>query len=232
MKSLANAVRMVGLICALCLLGADASANPLPSFDDGEFLSGTWSHVVLLEGGVGAGTVTRQTSGGNPGAFLEVSTQSGWDLHMWVAMWKNDIYWDPSEYGPADSLGFMIDEKAISSFGSGQNIKLLVVQEGRYYLAPLVPWTTTSGTGTTWETIIFDPVTEDDFGEIPPLPYDPTGKPDFSSTGAPVYFGFAVGVSSVLDPRIHGYDNWTVWLYVPPVAVESETWSRIKGQYR
>ena len=220
--------------CLLCFPCVELLANPLPAIYDGDFSN--WSYTVLLQSGAGAGSMTRETTGGNPGAFLSVSTQSGWDLAMWVVMWNDDITWDPGTDGVIDSLQLMIEEKEISSFGDGQNLKLALIQDGNTYLAPVSPWATGGGTGTSWEHLMFDPVTPDDFARIPPWPYDPNARPDFSSTGGPIHFGFMVGVSSVLDPRVHGYDNYEVVIFIPVVGIDPDasvsTWSQIKTLYR
>jgi hypothetical protein len=214
---------------------AVAFGNPLPAFQDGEFPEGVWSHHVVRQEGAGDGAVTRHEAGGNPGAYLEISTWS--ESPLWTILWYA-APWDPEVFGPIESLMLEIDEKAVASSGNGQNLKLVVVQNGRFYLAPLEPSYTGGGTGTTWQTLFFEAVDEDDFAECPPpWPHDPTERPDFSIHGAPLYFGFMVGLTGAASPpRVHAYDNWAVWPQVPPVSVdpsvESEAWSRIKGFYR
>jgi hypothetical protein len=100
----------------------------------------------------------------------------------------------------------------------------------------LTPWLTGSGTGTTWQPVIFAAVTADDFARIPPWPYDAAQKPNFSASGGPITFGFMAGVSSVLDPRVHGYDNYELIIYTAVTAVdpgvESSSWSGVKTLYR
>ncbi len=218
----------------LCIPCVELLANPLPAFFDGDFTN--WSYDVLLESGAGTGSMTRESTGGNGGAFLSVSTQSGWESAMWVVMWSSDLLWEPAIAGPLDSLLLVIEEKEIVSAGDGQNLKLAVIQGGATYLAPLSPWLTGGGTGTTWEPLVFDAVTADDFARVPPWPYDAGDKPDFSASGEPMYFGFMVGVSSVLDPRVHGYDNYELILFTAVTAVgpevESSSWSGVKTLYR
>ena len=75
-------------------------------------------------------------------------------------------------------------------------------------------------------------VTANDFVEVPPWPYNPTEKPDFSASGGPITLGFMVGVSSVLDVRCHGYDNYEVIVHTPWIGIEPNTWSRVKTLYR
>lgn len=230
MKSLANAAITLCLACVLCLPSICAALDPGVVFMDGDFTD--WSHVVLLESGAGAGIVTRNETGGNPDAFLEISTRSGWDLHTWVLLWKNGVVWEPADGCEIETIELEIDEKALDSFGDGQNIKLLVVQDGRYYGAPLTPWVTGSGVETTWETHVFAPAYVTDFGEVPPYQFDPAERPDFSEAGGLIKFGFMVGVSSVLDARIHAYDNWKITIECLPCPVEEATWATIKALYR
>lgn len=217
----------VGIFCLPCLC---ASMDPGVIVMDGDFTD--WSHVVLLQSGAGACTVTRHETGGNPDAYLEISTESGWELHAWVLLWKEGVVWDPADGCEIQTIEMEIDEKAIDSFGDGQNIKLLVVQDGRYYGAPLSPWVTPSGIETTWETHVFPPAYISDFGEVPPWPFDPTEVPDFTQTGGLIRFGFMVGVSSVLDAHVHAYDNWKITIECIPCPVEEETWGVIKSLYR
>ncbi|MFH1688624.1 MAG: hypothetical protein ABIE42_00120 [Candidatus Eisenbacteria bacterium] len=230
MKGIANAVSALTLACILCLPGVCMSLDPGVVVMDGDFTD--WSHVVLLESGVGAGTVTRNETGGNPAAFFEISTESGWELSMWVLLWKDGVEWDPSDGCEIETIQLEIDEKAINSAGDGQNIKLLVVQDGRYYGAPLVPWLTGSGTEKYWETHVFAPAYVTDFGEVPPHNFDPAERPDFTATGSTIKLGFMVGVSSVLDARVHAYDNWKITIECIPCPVEESTWGNIKALYR
>jgi hypothetical protein len=235
MKSRAHARRAAGPAAVLLLCATVALGNPLPAFEDGEFPDVLWSQHVVQQAGPGDAAVTRHTSGGNPGAYLEISAWS--QSPLWTILWYA-ADWNPQYLGPIESLTFQIDERAVDTEGDGQNVKLVVVQGGKYYLAPLEPTYTGGGTGTAWETLFFASVHADDFAECPPpWPCDPDGHPDFSLSGAPLYFGFMVGLTGATSvPRTHAYDNWAVWPQSPPVSigssVESETWSRIKTLYR
>jgi hypothetical protein len=224
-----SATALAALLLSLLATSLAPAFNPGVVIMDGDFVDWSWSY--LLEGGVGACSATLNETGGNPDAFFEISTASGWELNAWVVLWKNGVMWDPSDGCEIDYIVLQIDEKALDSFGGGQNIKLLVVQDGKYYVAPLDPWNTGSGIETTWETHVFDPCYYDDFGEIPPWPPDDTSRPDFTQTGGFIKFGFAVGVSSVLDARIHAYDNWKVTIECSPCPVEEATWGSIKALY-
>ena len=214
---------------------SSASGNPLPAFEDGEFPDALWSSQVVRQTGAGDATVTRHDTGGNPGAYLEISTWS--ESPQWIIL-SYAAPWEPRSFGPIESLTLQIDEKAVASSGDGHNLKLVVVQDGVPYFAPLVPSYSGGGTGTTWETLLFEPVEPDDFGGCPPpWPHDPTGRPDFSVDGAPLYFGFMVGLTGAApSPRIHAYDNWAVWRRLPAVSVgpsvAAEAWTRIKDLYR
>ena len=220
----------IALSLVLTLPGLCAALNPGVIISDGDFVD--WSSAVLLESGMGSCYVTRSETGGNPGACLEISTASGWELNAWVVLWKDGVIWDPVDGCEIDYIVFQIDEKALDSFGAGQNIKLLVVQDDRYYIAPLDPWDTASGIETTWETHYIGACFANDFGEIPPWPPDSSEKPDFSQSGSPMKFGFAVGVSSVLDARVHAYDNWKITIECLPCPVEEVTWGVIKALYK
>jgi len=225
-----NPVIVLCLACVLCLPSVCAALNPGVVIMDGDFTD--WSHVVFLESGVGACSVTRLETGGNPDACLEVSSRSGWELAVWTLMWKNGVVWDPSDGCEIETIQLEIDERGVDTFGQGQNVKLLVVQDGRYYGAPLDPWITVTGSETSWETHVFGLAYVTDFGEVPPYHFDPNERPDFTATGGPIKFGFAVGNSSILDAIIHRYDNWKITIECLPCPVEDATWGAIKALYQ
>jgi hypothetical protein len=215
----------------MCLPGTAAFGDRTVTVEDGDFTD--WTCQVILEGGAGACSMTCMSSGGNPDACLEVSTCSGWELHAFIVMWKTGFTWDPSPENEIGSVKLEIDEKALDSFGAGQNLKLVVVQDGRFYGAPLVPWAQATGIETSWETLTRGPAEQDDFGEMTTFPFDPLEQPDFSPSGSPMHFGFTVGVSSVLDARIHAFDNWKITIEPPAaVPVDATTWGAIKDCYR
>jgi hypothetical protein len=116
-----------------------------------------------------------------------------------------------------------------------EHSKGLVVQGGRYYGAPLDPWSQhLTGTSESWETLVFDAAPDTNFGELPPVEFfDPDSTPDFSCSGQPMHFGFMVGNTYVEDPGYHGYDNWQITIVSGgPSSVEPSTWGRMKALYR
>jgi hypothetical protein len=220
----------VGLICILSLPGI-ALAIP-PNVQDGNFTS-SWAFDVLKEDPAQCtARFTHHSTGGNPDSCMEIATVTGSSTRVWALMWKTDYSWDPATDGSICYLRMEIDEKAIWSFGNGQNIKILVVQDGNYYGATFDPWPTNGGTGTTWETVSIGPAYVDNFFKVPPWPYDLDSKPDFSPSGGPMHFGFMVGNTSTQDTVFHCYDNWKIWIHLPPSAVEPATWGGIKALYR
>ena len=218
------------LACALLLPSVSAALDPGVVITDGDFAD--WSYVVFLESGVGACSMTRLDTGGNPDACLEVSSRSGWELSVWTVMWKNGVEWDPSDGCEIESIQLEIDERGVTTAGQGHNVKLIVVQDGRYYGAPLLPWITVTGSELTWETHVFDPAFVTDFGEVPPYHFDPNERPDFTATGSPIKFGFATGNRSTLDANTHRYDNWKITIECVPCPVEEATWGTIKALFR
>ena len=217
--------RMLGVISILFLPGFDALADPVVTVGTGDF--DNWSYVVFTEGS-GYGEWERWEDGGNPGAHLRIRTRTGSHQNTMVLSWENEYVWDPSVEGQIGCLTLQIDEKAIWSFGEGHGMKLLVVQDGRYYAAPMRKILTYYET--TWETLVLGPYGESDFGEVLPVEFNPDEKPDFSPSGAPLHFGFLVGNTHVLDAVTHAYDNWEVTIVVGGLTpVESTTWGQIKA---
>lgn len=226
MRSPGRAAAVIGLLSVLSLLSFNTADATLTFVQDGDFQD--WQSLVL---GSGSGDVTRVSTGGNPGAYLVMgsSNHSTNDICVWVLAYKPDFVWDPASDGPICTVEMAIDEKAISSFGEGQNVKLLVVQDGRYYGATLHPWFTGGGIDTTWETLHIGPATASNFFEATEACWDTTSTPDFSATGAPIQFGFMVGNTNTVTRVTHAYDNWCIWIDMGPSSTDASSWGGVKN---
>lgn len=231
MKSPDKVVSSIGLLSILSLL-IFTTAEATPTFvEDGDFQD--WVSLVVANG---QAIFTRHSTGGNPGAYLEIATRNTEyePVEVWALTYKPDYVWYPATDGPICQVGMVIDEKEIDSAGGGQNVKLLVVQGAKYYGATLDPWNVGTGTGTTWETIDIGSAPASNFFEAidsTGAAFDPTSKPDFSASGDPIQFGFMLGNRYVFNFRVHAFDNWRIWIETGPSSTEPTTWSRIKSMY-
>lgn len=175
---------------AACLL-MFAGALPLQAqfyFFDGVFSS--WTFTNAGSGG-GSGTMSLETSGGNPGARLNVTTMTG-DTHSGSGITESgwgigvDPDWTVSQplTGDEFTMGFDI-LSGPGSFGQGQSVGLIVQQGTAYYLdivsTPVTEfetsWTTESFNGT------LDP------GSFRLQAGSGPSQPDFSGA-TPTTFGF------------------------------------------
>jgi len=166
---------------------------------DGDFSA--WSF-----GSTGTATVTREASGGNPGARLNVTTVSGTTVYG-IAN-KTDY----STALPLADTSFELQLDVLAGPGSrnqGQRIQLLVGQNSSIYAYNLdVTWYHPS-----WTTLTFSGT----FMESAFALWSGSGpaKPDFGG-GTPTLFGFAAGNSNS-GTLTQYYDNFS--LEINPVPV-------------
>lgn len=227
MKSIDTVFLTTCLVSILCLptIGIAIPAT----VEDSVFSVANWSTDVLEEGAGCWAQFFYEDTGGNPGPHMMIQTRTGGDLAVKAYMWKTDFCWDPPTDGEICTVTMAIDERAEWSFGDGQTLWVVVVQGGEYYMARFL----TTGFEQVWETFVLGPASSDDFvGAPPPWPHDTSAHPDFSASGDPIYFGFMVGNRSTLDAVSHRYDNWRIWVELPPSDVESGSWGGIKALYR
>jgi hypothetical protein len=189
------------------------------TFQDGTFLTRNWQSVLFNRSTGGASSAQRFTQNGNPGSYLEITNtvldSPADDLGQLVGGYVNlTAVWDPSTRGRiveiTTSQDAFRDQARSSGVGSGGG--LLIFQDGRYFVGGLfeIP-------ETTWTTKTSGNLTQANFRMInPTLPdfADTTRNPDFSATGAPMYFGFLRSNSASDDGsgtvQVTGIDNWQV----------------------
>jgi len=118
---------------ALIVLSVVLAAAPAVALliTDGDF--STWTFGSF---GTGTATVTRETTGGNPGARLNVTTSTGGSLTAFGTALKTDSQVSSALEGLAFTLSLDVLSGA-GSFGQGQAIHLLVEQGGTIYTKAL-----------------------------------------------------------------------------------------------
>jgi hypothetical protein len=215
----------------LLLLAPETALGDQIVLEDGEFVN--WSSEYLASGPRASAEMIREPSGGNPGACIRATTYMNPYYHVWLCMWKETAIWDPSVDGEIIHLSLQIDTRGVVTEAGGQNVKLFLFQDERYYGGPDEPHSTGTGSSTSWHTMSMGPIPSDNF--CPQLPYQPTRHPDFTATGGPIRLGFMIGNSSTGNPRSlsHLYDNWRVTIeFAGVTTVEATTWGQIKQHYR
>lgn len=157
-------------------------------------------------GSTGTASVTRETSGGNPGARLNITTVSGTTVYGLA---------NKTDYATALPLAdtpfeLQLDVKSgPGAFGQGQRIQLLVGQGSGIYAYNL----DVTGYPLDWDTLSFSGT----FAESSFSLWSGSGSatPDFGG-GTPTLFGFAAGNSSS-GTLTQYYDNFS--LQTNPVPV-------------
>lgn len=191
----------IAIVCAFVAMPVRADL-----ITDGDFSD--WNFGSKQFGSTGTATVTREDSGGNPGARLNITTVSGATVYG-IA--------NKADYSTALPLAdtpfeLKLDVKSgPGAFGQGQRIQLLVEQASSIYAYNL----DITGYPLNWDTLSFSGTfTESSFslwsGSGP-------ATPDFGG-GTPTLFGFAAGNSSS-GTLTQYYDNFSLEIVPVPGAV-------------
>lgn len=200
--SMHQAVVQLGLVVFVFVASV---ANAQIIYSDGDFGGGNWSFQNSASLGA-SGSASRITSGGNPGAYLQVSLSmaagNGYSV-LWG--FNNSAVYDPAS-GAIDTVGYRED---LLQGGSPQAAGAALLQNGlRYYR---YTWTTDAPI---WTTRIATP----DVGASGYLLDDSQNNgvnplnPNFSILGAPITFGFFRNISgtALTDfTTTSRLDNWT-----------------------
>ncbi|MBN2131041.1 MAG: hypothetical protein JW741_16180 [Sedimentisphaerales bacterium] len=159
-------------------------------------------------GATGTATMTREASGGNPDARLNVTTDSG------LTVYGTGVKTDFSTGLALAGAPFQLQLDVLSgsgAFGQGQRILLLVEQDSSVYGADLG----VTGYPLYWNTLTFSGTFTDSL--FPRLAGSGPTTPDFSG-GTTTLFGFAAGNSNsgVLTQY---YDNYRLDVTLSTVPV-------------
>ena len=194
------------------------SAMPPVTHSDGEFLDADWALTAEVDPAQDGPTHTgtRQTTGGNPGAYrlhtFDLPQAPSSVRLYYVAL---PATYDPAVEGAIRSLDFA--EDCLGS--AGQPVQPLIEQGGRRYTANVD--VTTLCSSASWETVRRASLEADQFRLVAgPACGADESCPDFSAAGAPLSLGYSafVSISSAPPPGTtahytFGIDNWqaTVW---------------------
>jgi hypothetical protein len=211
---------MVSRAVALCVAGAlvAAHASAAVTVSDGTFLDANWNLTQFLGGTGGSVTGGQVLSGGNPGAFRNVTdtlTGGGVGIVLGTSIYTPFTY-SPVASGAIASLNYTEDAACtINCFGQGQSTGPALLQGGKLYI--LGSSTVITGPSPAWTTHALSGLTTLDFGLVNVTAttiVDMTQHPDFSAGGAPIQFGYfranGTGSGGGGYTLTAGIDNWQI----------------------
>jgi hypothetical protein len=224
------------LFASITILVALAPSARASLFTDGDFVSINWTGQQFVTG-TSTASATTSATGGQPAAYRSVvnvssgGPLSGWDRSLYVELNNTAIY-DPNASGAITQLDYSEDHFC-TCLGGGMLWGPAIEQGGTYYIVTgnVIP----NGTASfAWANAQLIGLTASDFEEVQVTGSSwslATSQPDFSSSGAPITFGY-VRAKAFVASTSSGLDNWTVSVNESPVATDHANWSTIKGAYK
>ncbi|HLZ20741.1 MAG TPA: hypothetical protein VKQ30_01275 [Ktedonobacterales bacterium] len=216
------------------LWGGLALGAPAPTFSDGTFNNADWTappNYKIFDttpAASGMFTAFQVATGGSPlspsygtDAYRRVTHDFDGPGGVVFAHLKFAAIYDPATQGAIQHVDFAFDVNIFDFGGSfAVGYSGLIRQNGSFYIkSPVI----SDSIENRWVHFDIPGLTAADFTKIGSFG---TGgpTPDFSSSGAPIQFGYATTNGSCCPGHIHtdsGIDNWAV--FVTPVPVNSTT---------
>jgi len=195
--------RLLLLVVGSCLSAAAHGGAIVVS--DGTFDPADWSVTVVSSVGGATETVGSSESGGNPGDYRTMSHQLPPFSSIAVVHIYEAFSYDPGALGTLSSIDYSEDQiQTVVPFpGAAVGATFAIRQDGEFFVTGDGTFTTTTWAGwtpTQWNESSF-------------------ANPDFSETGAPIFFGYLRSNSNESGGGItneHGIDNWSVELMPVP----------------
>ena len=194
----------------------DILAGEQVVFSDNDFNAEDWDEQTVEIGGGGTATVTRQTTGDNH--WIYVSVRSNIPVNerdtpmVFQFFWNKDANYDPRLKGAISSVDYAELNRGYST-GGAIGAPITLRQNGHIYIVDA-----NQAENSTWTEWTQTDVSERDFALLSPRSPDNVGvplRPDFSSSGAPIQFGFVVSMSGSMSEYRYAWtnkdiDNWQV----------------------
>jgi hypothetical protein len=217
---------LASVIVAVVALAAPAAAQTV---SDSTFLDTDWSLTQFTTPGGGTSTATQSLSGGNPGAFRNVTdalNAAGGPTVNGIVL-STSIYtpftYNPGISGAISSLAYSEDAACISGcFGQGQSTGPAVQQGGSLYI---LNSSVITGASSTWTNHALSGLTSADFALVNVAAdgssyFDNTQHPNFSGGGGAIQFGFFRANGTSLGGGGYtlaaGIDNWQITINAAP----------------
>lgn len=225
-------------LCFIAVVGAFAttpvivgSARAEVTFADGDFQPESWEIVIyFVDGNGGTVTATRETTGGNPGAFRKITTIVN-DAPPYSTVMSFHHYlpaaYDPSMQGAILSIDYSEDAMMFQGGGDGQGAAAALRQDGLVYTGPRF-----GAVESTWTHHGWVGLRAVDFNRWPNAP---AAHPDFSTNGSPIEVGFMRGNSTYSGGYTiaAGIDNWSFTIHPEgETPARGSSWGNVKRIYR
>jgi hypothetical protein len=205
-----------GMLIVCVTIGTQIQGATAFTIADFTFPNSNWTHTVIHDSTAGGGTFTaaRIASGGNPRAYQGGSHTFGpGEVYFGHLLTGVDAY-DPTTQGPIAKITWQHDF-IVTSPPYAVAVTLLLKQNGRFYIPrPSLHFTVYHSNP--WHAAI-QSLTIGDFIEVNASGLG-TRQPDFSSTGAPIEFGYATINGTTGGPVVTtwGIDNYQLAVEIAP----------------
>ena len=198
----ARAAQVLGLSLAA------ASAAHAAGTTVGDMDPADWTRTVISTAGVPSYGAVAPASGGNTGSFWEFTLTSptvapGQNVQVREAFLFNDAVYDPGLLGALGSVSIGFDTRTFSSNVGGASVGFggfataTVQQGGRFYSATQIGVQQIRPGD--WASFDFTSVDAGDWLEL-----DTNARPDFSTAGGVMSFGFRISIGGACPPTATG----------------------------
>ncbi|MCX6609263.1 MAG: hypothetical protein NTW74_00245 [Acidobacteria bacterium] len=174
-------------------------------YNDGTFNQADWQSTILTQIGTGDMKFTQGNTTGNPGDFQRVVWNVGFlapgqNSTARVARFRSDFTWNPATDGPLDTLRFSMDLRNFTSLGFTNSVALawrpVILQDSLAFSVLSVSLSPTINGN--FGTFNWDYTSASNWVNF----QDPALKPNFSSTGSTITFGYRVEQSGTCNARV------------------------------
>jgi hypothetical protein len=214
----------LALLLVLCIGAAGSVHAGTIVYSDSDFANGDWEIAMFNFHTGGSASAGQVATAGNPDSFREVvhTTNAATDPNDNAAIYTfhglTSAVVDPSIDGAIASIDLFWDILPDATVNGGFSGAALRQGNDYYVIAGLLEL---HGTGQQWRSVQRLGLTEANYGLIQDiLEIDPAQDPDFSTSGAPITFGFFSSLSGALGGPgatvTSGYDNWQVVVHTIP----------------
>ncbi len=236
LKQLSTAVTGATIIASVTAISALSAKAATITFSDSTFNDEDWKITSFLQGNGRVITGNQITSGGNQ--FRQIINTLSPDprITSYTIGFHQQIgaVYNPQLQGAISSLDYSENSILLGGFDNGQTTGVGLKQDGKVYVS-LVGVTPERN----WTTKSVNNLQESDFSlvgkvaeelelasTVAPVDFgNGSDRPDFSSTGSPIKFGFFRSNSNCPTCGPHrivaGIDNWSVTITTEDPAQES-----------
>ncbi len=203
-----------------CLSATSHASDHQVTYSDQNFFTEDWTPIVHVTDDTNVagsppltslGSITRQTTGGNPGAYLRsIHHNNLGDIITTTGIYVDGSY-DPRQRA-ISTFDFSISVNHFNNTPlTGTDVALALLQNGRMFVSS----PTQIFSGNQWVQRSDSALNSDDFLAIDFFITGAVIRPDFSAFGDPIQFGYALSnrvLFGTTTTQARGIDNWSVTL--------------------